>query len=500
MKILFIFPNIDSPGYKPVAISTLSAIAKKKGHILKLYDTSFFDTREYNSIQEFMENTKIGETIANFIPVDEKKYGLVKDKVDLKKDFLVCLSEFNPDLVLISTLSLEYAVSIFLLNIVKEYNENILTLMGGRHCYSSPDETLKEKCVDMICIGEGEKPLSELLDCLEQKIDYSNIKGLWIKTKNQIVKNELNTYYFDLNSLPYLDLDIYDDRQLLRIFNGKVYRSVDYVMKRGCFEQCGYCQSKLVQEWHCGDKSIRSYSVDRAIQELKYLKNKYKLNFIRFHDESFLAISIKDFEYFAEKYISEINLPFVCDAAPQTVTQRKAELLKKMGCQSISMGCESGNEEFRYKVLNKRVKNESVIKAFKYINNVGIRTVMFNLLGFPFEKKEYIEDTIRLNRQCNVHSPSIGFFYPFKGCELRNVAIKNNFFDPNIEINGAAQWTRNRPFLKNPDISYDEYLGIFRTFILYCKLPEKMFDDIKKAETDDKVFEKLKSFYLSQII
>jgi len=125
---------------------------------------------------------------------------------------------------------------------------------------------------------------------------------------------------------------------------------------------------------------------------------------------------------------------------------------------------------------------------------------MFNLIGFPFEKREYIVDTIRLNRECNVHSPSIGFFYPFKGCELRKIAVENGFFDPKIEINGAAQWTRNRPFLKNPDISYDEYLGIFRTFILYCKLPEKMFDDIKKAETDDKIFEKLKQVYVNKYI
>lgn len=500
MKILFIFPNIDSPGYKPVSISTLSAIAKQKGHTVKIYDTSFYDTNKYNSVQGFITNTKIGEEIANFIPVDEKNFGLNKTNIDLKADLLKYLNNYQPDLVLISTLSTEYSLSIYILNLIKELNQNIITFMGGRHCYSDPEQIINESCVDMICIGEGEKPLSELLDSLENKKDYSHINGTWVKKDNTVIKNKLNSYFYDMDSLPFVDLDIYDERQLYRIFYGKVYRSLDYVMKRGCFEQCGYCQSELVQKWHCGDKSLRSYSVDRTIDELKYLKKKHRLEFIRFHDESFLAITLKNLEYFAQEYIKHINLPFICDAAPQTVTERKAELIKEMGCVSISLGCESGNEEFRFNILNKRVKNETVINTFNYLNKQGIRTVMFNLIGFPFEKLKYIDDTIELNRKCNVHSPSIGFFYPFKGCKLRDIAINNGLFDPSIEINGAAQWVRNRPFIKNPDISYEEYLGIFRTFILYCKLPESMFPEIKKAETDDTFFVKLKNYYFENYV
>lgn len=500
MKILFIFPNADAPGYKPLSISTLSAIAKKQGHEVKLYDTSFFDTEGYHSIENFMVNNKVGETIANFIPVNEEKYGLKKKKVDLKNDFLNILESYNPKLILVSTLSSEYALSIFLLKTAKEYNRNILTLMGGRHCYSDPEGTLAEDCIDAICIGEGEKPLSELLNRIENESDYSDIQGLWVKKDGKVMRNSQISYFFELDSLPYIDLDIYDERQFYRIFRGKVYRSIDYVMKRGCFEQCGYCQSALVHKWHCDDKSVRSYSIDRAVAELKYIKERYNMNFVRFHDETFLATSIEQLERFAEAYIKDVNLPFVCDVAPQTVTREKAQILKRMGCESVSLGTESGSEEFRYKVLNKRVNNESVINAFHRLNEAGIRTVMFNMIGFPFERREYIEESIALNRLCDVSSPSIGFFYPFKGCRLRDIAIENGLFDPSIEINGAAQWSRNRPIITNPDISYEEYLGIFRTFILYCKLPKEMFSDIKKAEKDDAMFQKLRNHYFNNYV
>jgi len=500
MKILFIFPNVDSPGYKPVSISTLSAIAKKRGHEVRLYDTSFFDTDGYHSLQNFILNNKIGESIANFLPVNEEKYGLVKTKVDLREDFLKVLNDYRPELVLVSTLSMEYALSIFLLRLVKEFDKSIPTLMGGRHCYSDPEGTIADDCVDIICIGEGEKPLTELLDCLENKKDYSQAQGLWVKRGGKVIKNSSISYFFELDSLPYMDLDIYDKRQFFRIFHGKVYKSIDYVMKRGCFEQCGYCQSALVHKWHCGDKSVRSYSVDRAVAELKYLKEKYSMNFVRFHDETFLATPVDNLEYLADQYIKHVNLPFVADAAPQTVTREKAKILARMGCKSVSLGTESGSEEFRYKVLNKKVRNDAVINAFRYFSEAGIRTVMFNLIGFPFERREHIEESITLNRLCNVTAPSIGFFYPFKGCKLRDVAIDNGLFDPSIEVNGAAQWVRNRPFVSNANITYDEYLGIFRTFILYCKLPETMFPEIKKAERDDATFYKLRDLYAEKYL
>tara|TARA_B100000315_G_C14333020_1_gene476128 strand:- start:328 stop:711 length:384 start_codon:yes stop_codon:yes gene_type:complete len=122
---------------------------------------------------------------------------------------------------------------------------------------------------------------------------------------------------------------------------------------------------------------------------------------------------------------------------------------------------------------------------------------MFVLIGFPFERREYIEDTIKLCRNANVASPNIGFFYPFKGSKLRGVAEKNGWFDPGIEVNGTAQYGRNRPLVSNPNITPEEYLGIFRTFLFYCKLPEEMFDEIRKAETDDNAYKRVRDLYLS---
>jgi hypothetical protein len=102
-------------------------------------------------------------------------------------------------------------------------------------------------------------------------------------------------------------------------------------------------------------------------------------------------------------------------------------------------------------------------------------------------------------RQARVHSPSIGFVYPFKGTTLRDKVLREKLFDPAIEEYGTAQWGRSAPVIRNPNITVEEYKGIFRTFILYCKLPRKYWNDLRIAEqqTDagDEMFQRYKDIY-----
>ena len=92
----------------------------------------------------------------------------------------------------------------------------------------------------------------------------------------------------------------------------------------------------------------------------------------------------KYFAKFAEEYKKRIGLPFVIDSVPQSVTLSKVKLLKEMNCKSISIGVETGNEEYRMKYLQKNDSNKQITNAINNINGCGIRTVSFILLGFPF--------------------------------------------------------------------------------------------------------------------
>ena len=126
------------------------------------------------------------------------------------------------------------------------------------------------------------------------------------------------------------------------------------------------------------------------------------------------------------------------------------------------------------------------------------------MIGFPGETRDLIFDTVEFMRAARVHSPSIGFVYPFKGTALREQVIREKLFDPTTEEYGTAQWSRDYPMIHNPNITREEYAGIFRTFIFYCKMPKKYWDDIKVAEqlTDkgSAMFKKISEIYENEYI
>ena len=59
LKILILFPNTSNEGVAPLAVATLSAIAKEKGYEVRYFETSFY--KMYNSAYE--ERKKTGEFI-----------------------------------------------------------------------------------------------------------------------------------------------------------------------------------------------------------------------------------------------------------------------------------------------------------------------------------------------------------------------------------------------------------------------------------------------------
>jgi len=500
MRILFINPNLDTGGFKPLAISILSAMAKEAGHTIDVFDTSFYNVEEYSFNRVHVDSQAAGEEVLNFIPVDYSSFNLVEIDVDLKTVFTNHVQSFSPDLIALTIFSQEYALGMELLKMAKEVNPEITTIVGGVHCYGDPEGVITHDFVDYLCMGEGEVLFSKFMDGLEVgSIVGEQIEGLWWKDKDgKVLKSEVGPYT-ELDTIPYLNYDNYDDRLFFRAFNGNMYRSADHVLTRGCFERCTYCLFDKMYDTYGNSKSIRKYSIDRSIAELEYLVKKHDLDFIRFHDADLLHVSPKFLKEYAAEYARQIGLPFVIDATPQMVSKEKVRLLKEMNCQSISVGMETGNEDLRLNTLNKKATNDVIRNAFHIINSFDIRTVSFILLGFPFETRQYYYETIELIREARVAAPNVGFVYPFKGSALRETSIRDGHFDPAIEINGAPQYSRNYPIIHNPAITVDEYKGLYRTFMFYCKFPKSYYPEIQIAERLDdagnEMYAKLKKEY-----
>ena len=127
------------------------------------------------------------------------------------------------------------------------------------------------------------------------------------------------------------------------------------------------------------------------------------------------------FRTLAQAYRDQVGIPFTAMANARNVTADKVRLLKEMGCVSVSIGIESGDEHIRRDVFKRQETREDIIGAVHLLREFGIRTAGFNMIGVPDESRETVMETVRLNRDSGVDCADTGFFYPLVGTELYDV-------------------------------------------------------------------------------
>lgn len=340
-------------------------------------------------------------------------------------NILDLLGRDMPDMLAFSIMSVDANIFMKLAMDIKEKYPKLFIVAGGPHCTFNPD-IIDFWHIDALIAGEGDIAFRELLYCLEKGADFSNISNLLTKQK----KNPLRNLIEDLDILPDPDRElVYYEGGHLKDMNVK-----SFMTSRGCAFKCTYCfnnaYNKLYQ--HKG-KAVRRRSVGRVIGEIKNVQRKYPIDFVRFGDDVFCYSRDEWLEKFAEKYSKEIGLPFYCLIRPNLVSNEVMQLLSQAGCHSVSMSIEAGGEDFRYKVLNRKMSDEVVYNAFRIVDKYGIHVYANCMLGLPFAtiKDELI--TVETMAKCNPSFPSFNIFTPFKGVELTDLAEKHNLINQEVK-------------------------------------------------------------------
>lgn len=479
MKVLFVWPNKDSFGFKPIGISLLSGTARREGWETALFDTSGIDFG-------FQDNSSAQTSVRVFKPVDMGKFWPAKKKTNLGEEFEREFRRHNPDCLALSVLSDEFKIAGEISKKTREISPGTPIIWGGKYPTLNPEKTLEEFGADFVCVGEGLDAFREFLRALEGKRDPYDIPSIWGRKKDgTIVRNKLAELHGNLGDLPHVDWDIFSEPQFYKPFDGKAYRSGDHMLNWGCPYHCTYCINDFYHKLYNNRYDIRRYEPERIVGELKELKNKHRLEFFKFHDEDFLMRPLDNLREISKLYKAEINLPFVIETNPKSVTDKKVELLKEMNCVSASLAVETGNAKIRKEVLRRVDSEEDIVRGFSLMKEAGIRTSAFIMFGLPYESRETYEDTVRLLRKAEVQYPGGHFFYPFEGTELRRISIEEGFFNP--EDAETDVFKREFPPLKFKNLTRGELVRMRGAFVLYVKLPECYEKHIRRSEKEDTV-------------
>jgi len=475
LKVLILFPNTSNEGVAPLAVATLSAIAKDKDFEVRYFETSFY--KMYNSAYDERKTTGEFKSFKDDVfNIKEHKY--------MQLDFNELMEDYMPDILAVTANSLEYELFLELMEKLPPISPMPFVFLGGCHATVDPDDSISNPYVDAVCIGEGEKPWGDFLDAFKAGEDVSQIGNIWVKTESGIIRNPMKSLMSreELWEQP-LDFSFFDARHFKYVFDGTLYHRASLELSRGCPYDCTYCVNTGFKNMYKGlGKFVRVRPYENLKNAAKSLTG-YGVDMIQFQDESFFSVPMRTLVEFCEWYDSEVKLPLMVQVRPETVTEEKVKMMADMGVPiQMSVGLESGSERILKDICSRRMNVNHMINSFKIIQEHGIRTTAYSMIGFPTETREEVFETIELVRSLHLDVSIMSIFFPFKGTPLRDYCIKEGF----ITGNEPARSFTSGPILKDQPMSPEEIMDLRRCYALYTKLPREYFPQIELCEKDYK--------------
>ncbi len=424
MKVLLILLKIKSDCQWHVGLAYISAVLKKSGHSVELFELSNYE-RELPLLFEQMRQFKPG-----IIGISSNSHQFVYAKklvVDIKNNF------------------------------------NTPVFIGGVQTILKPEVIEDVIGLDGVCIGEGESAFLDMVDKIQTNHDHSNVKNFWFRDDaGNVIKNEVGCLVENLDMFPY------PDRSIFKYFKEKREKIVPrFIFSRGCPFECSYCCNHAFKQKYTGlGKYVRWRSVDRAIEEIRLERGKYNFNYFKLDDDTF-SLNKSWMREFCEKIVATgWGLTFECNVRPGTIDEEGMKILKVGGCVMIKIGIESGDENLRKNILNRHFINGDIIKIFELAKKYGIKTFSFNIIGVPNETLETVKATIDLNRQIKPDFMQVTAFYPYPDTILGKLCIEKGYIEKESEDSYME-----KSILKLPTISSQEIENAIKNFKFKVYLP-----------------------------
>ena len=317
------------------------------------------------------------------------------------------LCRLKPDLVGISlTSSLTADLGFAIADTIRR-RLGVPVILGGAHASACPEQCLDH--AEFVCRGEGEEALAELCEALAAGRPTDAIANIWTKVDGRIQRNEVRPLADDLDSLPFPTFNqpgcYFIEADMLQEMDPATHIALYHTnaSRMACPFNCTFCAGVwLRRELYANKGPIRRYrSVDHILAEIKQVHPRHpNLQVVHFWDEVFGVRPPKGWlEEFCERFPREVGLPFGIWSDPRLVTDELIGKLRAAGLKSAVMGVESGSEQVRREVLNRRERNSVVLRAANVLNRHGVEVGYDFILDLPWRSEENCRGTFALVMQ-----------------------------------------------------------------------------------------------------
>jgi len=293
------------------------------------------------------------------------------------------IDDIKPDKIGISVINVKYKSSLKIIEIADSYN--IPVMVGGQHPTTLPNDYPEH--VEVI-VGEYESR----------------------SLSNKRLKN--------LDEIPFPNYDI-----LMDDYSPTGYGHL--MSARGCPFKCTFCASNIM--W---DRKVTFKSVDRIIEEMRYINKRFGTKDFTFWDETWTMNKKRVYE-FCEKY--DVDATWRCDTRADSLDEDMLKAMIDANMSQVSLGIETSDVD-----TLRRIGKEETPEQFKttadLLNKHNVQWKAYMIVGFPTDTEEMILESIRFVKSLNPFRITLSFFTPYIGTSLYDETKKLGLITDNYDM------------------------------------------------------------------
>jgi anaerobic magnesium-protoporphyrin IX monomethyl ester cyclase len=194
MRVLFVYPSIDTPVGFNHGLAAMSGVLKAQGHETRLIHV----------------NEGLGP-----IPTPDEVLATVRD--------------YAPGVIGFSCMSQQYPWASEVARHLRASGVEAPIVVGGVHCTMVPDEVVEDDWWDGVFVGECDDAFAEYVRRLEAGEDVSTTANLRMKRDGAVIRNAVGAFP-DLKTIAPKDYELFDVAKILDVKKGWV----SILTSRGC--------------------------------------------------------------------------------------------------------------------------------------------------------------------------------------------------------------------------------------------------------------------------
>jgi radical SAM superfamily enzyme YgiQ (UPF0313 family) len=386
-----------------------------------------------------------------------------------EKEFINYVKRFSPDILVVEIPTISFSLMMKVLETIK-HEVDCSIILSGPHVTALYSDVLKEyNFIDYCLIGEYEFALLNLIKSIIANFKVKKIKGIAFRKGDDIFFTERAELIKDLDILPFPDRDdlpvkFYHDMEICGTPLGIILSS------RGCPFSCNFCVERQVVY---SAPVYRKRKPEKVVEEMKELKDKYKVKQIYFDDQT-MTVDRTHVKAICDKIISTgLDIPWAC-MGDVNLDYESLKLMKKAGCVGIKFGIETIDEislQNTKKLFIQKKKVEDFVKNCKRLNIYTGATFSVGLVG---DTKKGILTTLKFAKNLDLDNFQVSISTPFPGTPFFEFVKSKGYLLTEEWINFDGN---SNAVVSYPNLSKEEIENLRNFFGRFLKR-NKVFRDI----------------------